>query len=176
MCRSAFAALHSCAPHLTGVLADSLRYCAPWLPLPPPQVDSITIPVGPRLGGKVVEVDQLRKGFGDRLLLDGATFSIPPGGITATVTVSAIVVTHCCYMFCVTLGHCLGWTRSYSPCGSRTHPWAPCCLRHSHTGPAAAGLGNAPQTSHQAATQSAPTSAKKSTVANNKKTSSVMRV
>jgi ATPase subunit of ABC transporter with duplicated ATPase domains len=46
------------------------------------QVDSITIPVGPRLGGKVVEVSQLRKAFGDKLLVDDATFSIPPGDQT----------------------------------------------------------------------------------------------
>lgn len=47
---------------------------------PPPQkVDSITIPVGPRLGGKVVEAKGLSKAFGDRLLVDGLSFSIPPG-------------------------------------------------------------------------------------------------
>lgn len=43
------------------------------------QVDSITIPVGPRLGDKVLEVSGVNKGFGDRLLVDGMTFSVPPG-------------------------------------------------------------------------------------------------
>lgn len=43
------------------------------------QVDSITIPVGPRLGDKVVEVSGLSKGFGDRLLVEGVSFSVPPG-------------------------------------------------------------------------------------------------
>lgn len=49
------------------------------------QVDSITIPVGPRLGDKVVEVSGLRKAFGDRLLLDDATFSVPPGAVVGIV-------------------------------------------------------------------------------------------
>ena len=43
------------------------------------QVDSITIPVGPRLGDKVLEVDGVSKAYGDRLLLDNVSFSIPPG-------------------------------------------------------------------------------------------------
>src|SRR3954452_15302553 len=41
----------------------------------------ITIPPGPRLGDVVVEAGSLEKGFGDRLLIDGLTFSLPPGGI-----------------------------------------------------------------------------------------------
>lgn len=45
------------------------------------QVDSITIPVGPRLGDKVLEITHLSKAFGDRLLLDDVTFSVPPGGL-----------------------------------------------------------------------------------------------
>lgn len=44
-------------------------------------VDSITIPVGPRLGDIVVEAEGLRKCFGDRVLLDNATFSVPPGSV-----------------------------------------------------------------------------------------------
>lgn len=43
------------------------------------QVDSITIPVGPRLGGKVLDATRVSKGFGDRLLVDGLEFSVPPG-------------------------------------------------------------------------------------------------
>lgn len=46
---------------------------------PNTQVDSITIPVGPRLGGKVVEFNGVSKAFGDKLLLDDLTFSVPPG-------------------------------------------------------------------------------------------------
>ena len=48
-------------------------------------VDSITIPVGPRLGSKVLEVDGLRKAFGDRLLLDGFSFSLPAGAIVGVI-------------------------------------------------------------------------------------------
>jgi len=57
------------------------------------QVDSITIPVGPRLGDKVVEVSGLSKGFGDRLLVEGASFSVPPGkAIRAEGSVGASVL------------------------------------------------------------------------------------
>ncbi len=45
----------------------------------------ITIPPGPRLGDIVVEVDNLVKGYGDRLLFDGLTFSLPRGGIVGVV-------------------------------------------------------------------------------------------
>ncbi len=45
----------------------------------------IIIPNGPRLGGKVIEVEGLRKSFGDRLLIDGLTFSLPPGGIVGVI-------------------------------------------------------------------------------------------
>ena len=44
-------------------------------------VDSITIPVGPRLGDVVVEAEGLCKAYGERVLLDNATFSIPPGSV-----------------------------------------------------------------------------------------------
>jgi energy-dependent translational throttle protein EttA len=44
-------------------------------------IDSIQIPVGPRLGNDVVEVAGLSKGYGDRLLLDNVSFSIPAGAI-----------------------------------------------------------------------------------------------
>jgi ATP-binding cassette ChvD family protein len=43
--------------------------------------DSIQIPAGPRLGTQVIETDGLRKGFGDRVLIDNLSFSLPPGGI-----------------------------------------------------------------------------------------------
>jgi sulfate-transporting ATPase len=43
------------------------------------------IPAGPRLGDVVVEADALAKGYGDRLLFDGLTFSLPPGGIVGVI-------------------------------------------------------------------------------------------
>ena len=45
----------------------------------------IAIPPGPRLGDKVVEATDLFKGFGDRLLLDGLSFLLPPGGIVGVI-------------------------------------------------------------------------------------------
>uniref|UniRef100_A0A7S3X2Q5 ABC transporter domain-containing protein n=1 Tax=Emiliania huxleyi TaxID=2903 RepID=A0A7S3X2Q5_EMIHU len=46
---------------------------------------SIYIPPGPRLGKQVVEAKGVRKGFGERTLIDGLTFSLPPGGIVGVV-------------------------------------------------------------------------------------------
>ena len=40
---------------------------------------------GPRLGGIVVEVDGLSKAFGDKLLVDGLSFKLPPGGIVGII-------------------------------------------------------------------------------------------
>jgi energy-dependent translational throttle protein EttA len=45
----------------------------------------IHIPAGPRLGDQVVESDGVAKGFGDRLLFEGLTFSLPPGGIVGVI-------------------------------------------------------------------------------------------
>jgi ATP-binding cassette ChvD family protein len=45
----------------------------------------IHIPAGPRLGGVVVEADHLRKGFGDKLLVDDLSFSLPRGGIVGVI-------------------------------------------------------------------------------------------
>jgi ATP-binding cassette ChvD family protein len=45
----------------------------------------IHIPAGPRLGDVVVESDGLRKGFGDRLLIEDLSFSLPPGGIVGVI-------------------------------------------------------------------------------------------
>jgi sulfate-transporting ATPase len=45
----------------------------------------IMIPPGPRLGNLVIEAEDLRKGFGDRLLIDGLDFKLPPGGIVGIV-------------------------------------------------------------------------------------------
>ena len=44
-------------------------------------IDTITVPVGPRLGDVVVEVKGVTKAFGDRTLIDNLSFSIPPGSI-----------------------------------------------------------------------------------------------
>jgi ATP-binding cassette ChvD family protein len=45
----------------------------------------ITIPPGPRLGDRVVEADQVVKGFGERLLIDDLSFLLPPGGIVGVI-------------------------------------------------------------------------------------------
>jgi energy-dependent translational throttle protein EttA len=45
----------------------------------------ITIPPGPRLGDGVVEAEGLIKGYGDRLLIDGLSFLLPPGGIVGVI-------------------------------------------------------------------------------------------
>lgn len=45
----------------------------------------IIIPPGPRLGGTVIEADHLKKGFGDRLLIDDLSFQLPPGGIVGVI-------------------------------------------------------------------------------------------
>lgn len=45
----------------------------------------ITIPSGPRLGGIVLEAENLSKGFGDRLLIDNLSFRLPPGGIVGVI-------------------------------------------------------------------------------------------
>jgi len=46
---------------------------------------TINIPPGPRLGGVVVEVDALKKGYGDKLLIDGLEFKLPPGGVVGVI-------------------------------------------------------------------------------------------
>jgi len=45
----------------------------------------ITIPPGPRLGDRVVDADGVTKGYGDRLLIDGLSFLLPPGGIVGVI-------------------------------------------------------------------------------------------
>ncbi|MBV8509085.1 MAG: ATP-binding cassette domain-containing protein, partial [Xanthobacteraceae bacterium] len=49
------------------------------------QTAQIVIPVAERLGQNVVDFDGLTKGFGDRLLIDGLTFKLPPGGIVGVI-------------------------------------------------------------------------------------------
>src|ERR1700752_150623 len=50
-----------------------------------PQSAQIVIPVAERLGQNVIDFDGLAKGFGDRLLIDGLTFKLSPGGIVGVI-------------------------------------------------------------------------------------------
>jgi ATP-binding cassette ChvD family protein len=43
------------------------------------------IPPGPRLGNLVIEANKVKKGFGDKLLVEDMTFSLPPGGIIGVI-------------------------------------------------------------------------------------------
>jgi ATP-binding cassette ChvD family protein len=45
----------------------------------------IVIPNGQRLGNKVIETDGLQKAMGDKLLIEGLTFALPPGGIVGVI-------------------------------------------------------------------------------------------
>ncbi len=45
----------------------------------------IVIPSGPRLGGKVIEVENLNKVMGDKLLIENLSFNLPPGGIVGVI-------------------------------------------------------------------------------------------
>ena len=49
------------------------------------ETHEIYIPPGPRLGNQVIEVESLSKGFGDRLLIDDLSFSVPPGAIVGVI-------------------------------------------------------------------------------------------
>jgi ATP-binding cassette ChvD family protein len=46
---------------------------------------TIQIPPGPRLGQNVISFENLKKGYGDKLLIDGLTFKLPPGGIVGVI-------------------------------------------------------------------------------------------
>ncbi|MDR1187732.1 MAG: energy-dependent translational throttle protein EttA [Bifidobacteriaceae bacterium] len=48
-------------------------------------LDEIQIPPGPRLGSIVIEAADLRKGFGDRILIDALSFSLPKNGIVGVI-------------------------------------------------------------------------------------------
>ncbi len=50
-----------------------------------PEKVEISIPVPQRLGNVVVEAENLRKAYGDKLLFDGLTFKLPPGGIVGII-------------------------------------------------------------------------------------------
>jgi len=45
----------------------------------------IHIPAGPRLGGVVIQAEDLKKGFGDKLLIEDLNFSLPPAGIVGVI-------------------------------------------------------------------------------------------
>ncbi|WP_152185524.1 energy-dependent translational throttle protein EttA [Segeticoccus rhizosphaerae] len=47
--------------------------------------EEITIPPGPRLGSTVIEVDDLKKGFADRVLIEGLSFTLPRNGIVGVL-------------------------------------------------------------------------------------------
>ncbi|MCH8867683.1 MAG: energy-dependent translational throttle protein EttA [Proteobacteria bacterium] len=49
------------------------------------ETNEIYIPPGPRLGDVVIEIDNLKKGFGDKLLIDGLSLQIPRGGIVGVI-------------------------------------------------------------------------------------------
>jgi len=49
------------------------------------ETQEIYIPPGPRLGELVVEATHLKKGFGERLLIDDLSFQLPPGGIVGII-------------------------------------------------------------------------------------------
>ena len=49
------------------------------------ETNEIYIPPGPRLGDVVLEAENVRKAFGDKLLMDGVSFSLPPGGIAGII-------------------------------------------------------------------------------------------
>ncbi|MBF6647222.1 energy-dependent translational throttle protein EttA [Methylobacter sp. BlB1] len=49
------------------------------------ETQEIYIPPGPRLGDVVIEADNISKGFGDRLLFNGLSFKLPPGGIVGII-------------------------------------------------------------------------------------------
>ncbi|MBW8270082.1 energy-dependent translational throttle protein EttA [Caldovatus aquaticus] len=50
-----------------------------------PETAEIVIPPGPRLGSLVIEAEHLRKGYGNRLLIDDLSFKLPPGGIVGVI-------------------------------------------------------------------------------------------
>jgi len=49
------------------------------------ETKEIYIPPGPRLGDVVVEAEHIKKGFGDRLLIEDLSFRLPPGGIVGII-------------------------------------------------------------------------------------------
>ena len=50
-----------------------------------PETAQIVLPPGPRLGDLVITAERIAKGFGDRLLIEGLDFRLPPGGIVGVI-------------------------------------------------------------------------------------------
>ncbi|MEQ9491564.1 MAG: energy-dependent translational throttle protein EttA [Alphaproteobacteria bacterium] len=50
-----------------------------------PETAQIVIPAGPRLGDLVIEANNVRKAFGNKLLIDDLSFKLPPGGIVGII-------------------------------------------------------------------------------------------
>ena len=50
-----------------------------------PSTAQIIIPVAERLGNKVIEFEGIKKGFGDKMLIDDLSFKLPPGGIVGVI-------------------------------------------------------------------------------------------
>ena len=50
-----------------------------------PETAQIVLPPGPRLGDLVIEAEQVRKGFGNHLLIEELSFRLPPGGIVGVI-------------------------------------------------------------------------------------------
>jgi ATP-binding cassette ChvD family protein len=55
-----------------------------------PESVEIHVPPGPRLGDVVVEATDLSKGYGDRLLIEDLSFSLPPGGIVGVIGANGV--------------------------------------------------------------------------------------
>jgi sulfate-transporting ATPase len=72
----------------------------------------IAIPPGPRLGDIVVEVANLRKGFGDRLLIDDLSFTMPPAGIVGVIGPNGAGKTT---LFKMLIGAAEGWPDGSEP-------------------------------------------------------------
>src|SRR5690606_20994555 len=55
-----------------------------------PSTAQIIIPPGERLGDTVIEVSDLNKGYGDRLLIENLNFKLPPGGIVGVIGANGV--------------------------------------------------------------------------------------
>ena len=78
----------------------------------------IYIPPGPRLGNVVVDCKGVRKSFGDRLLIDGLDFSLPPNGIVGVVGPNGAgkrngIIRCVCCLFCVVVGSFENYVTNY---------------------------------------------------------------
>ncbi len=77
----------------------------------------IAIPPGPRLGDTVIEVTNLRKGFGDRLLIDDLSFTLPPAGIVGIIGPNGAGKTT---LFKMLIGAANGWPEGSEPVDAGT--------------------------------------------------------